>query len=96
MRRAALYLRSSKDRHDISIDAQRRDLTGLAKARGLAVVEEFSDAVESGSTDQRPGFQALIRAMRTCSRKLPRRKPCCGRWRPWKRSAAGCLKVLKP
>jgi len=69
MRRAALYLRSSKDRHDISLDAQRRELTGLAQSRGLVVVEEFSDAVESGSTDQRPGFQALICALKDRARK---------------------------
>ncbi|MDP2833676.1 MAG: recombinase family protein [Pseudomonadota bacterium] len=68
MRRAALYLRSSKDRHDISIDAQRSELNTLAQKRGL-VVDEFSDAVESGSTDQRPGFQALIRAMKDRARK---------------------------
>ena len=33
---AALYLRSSKDRSDVSIDAQRRELTALATQRGLA------------------------------------------------------------
>jgi site-specific DNA recombinase len=61
--RAALYLRSSKDRADISIDAQRRDLHDLAMARGLVVVEEFADAVESGKDEDRPGFQAVIRAI---------------------------------
>jgi site-specific DNA recombinase len=66
--RAALYLRSSKDRSDISIDAQRRALHELAVSKGLAVVEEFSDAVESGKDEDRPGFQSLIRSL-----KLPDR-----------------------
>jgi len=65
---AALYLRSSKDRHDVSLDAQRRELVALAKARNLAIVEEFADAVESGKDDQRPGFQALLRRLKDPAR----------------------------
>ncbi len=68
MDQAALYMRSSKDRHDVSLDAQRRELLALAKARNLAIVEEFADAVESGKDDQRPGFQALLRRLRDPSR----------------------------
>lgn len=66
--RAALYLRSSKDRSDVSIDAQRRALQELATARGLVVVAEFADAVESGKDDDRPGFQDLLRALKTPAR----------------------------
>lgn len=66
--RATLYLRSSKDRSDISLDAQRRALHDLAHAKNLAVVDEFSDAVESGKDEDRPGFQALIRALRQSDR----------------------------
>ena len=62
----ALYLRSSKDRSDVSIDAQRRELTADAKQRGLVVVDEFADAVEHGRDEHRPGFQRLHAAM--CSR----------------------------
>lgn len=65
---AALYLRSSKDRSDVSIDAQRRALTQLAKERGLLVVREYSDTVESGKDDDRPGFQALVADIRNRSR----------------------------
>jgi hypothetical protein len=43
-----LHLRSSKDRSDVSIEAQHRELTALAKPRGLVVADEFADAVESG------------------------------------------------
>lgn len=66
---AALYLRSSKDRHDVSIDAQRRELQQLAKSRQLSIVEEFADAVESGKDEDRPGFQALLKAIRDPNRR---------------------------
>ncbi|GIX39010.1 recombinase family protein [Silanimonas lenta] len=62
--RAVLYLRSSKDRHDVSIDAQRTELQQLAMARGLTIVGEYVDAVESGKDEDRPGFQAMIDAVR--------------------------------
>jgi site-specific DNA recombinase len=66
---AALYLRSSKDRKDASIDAQRRNLEELAQARGLQIVEVFSDAVESGKTENRPAFLELGKALKSRTRK---------------------------
>lgn len=65
---AALYLRSSKDRSDVSIDAQRRALNQLAQERGLLVVREYADTVESGKDEDRPGFQSLITDLRNRSR----------------------------
>lgn len=62
--RAATYLRSSKDRADASIAAQRSALVELAKARQLRVVAEFADAVESGKDEDRDGFQQLLAAVR--------------------------------
>ncbi len=62
--KAALYLRSSKDRSDVSIDAQRRQLEQLATDRGYLIVDEYADVVESGKDDQRAGFQSLVRAVR--------------------------------
>ncbi len=62
--RAATYLRSSKDRSDVSIDAQRRQLQQLALDRSFQLVAEFSDVVESGKDDQRSGFQSLVTAVR--------------------------------
>ena len=69
MQRAALYLRSSKDRSDVSIDAQRRELLTFARGRKLSVVETFEDAVESGKNEHRPGFQQLITSLRAKGRQ---------------------------
>ena len=52
-RQACCYLRSSKDRHDLSLDAQRREIQAYAHERGLAIVAEYADAVESVKDDDR-------------------------------------------
>lgn len=67
-RQAALYCRSSKDRSAISIQAQRHELVTLARSRGLVVVAEYTDAVESGKDTDRPGFQRLLRDMKARGR----------------------------
>lgn len=69
MARAAMYVRSSKDRSDVSIDAQRRELTALAKTRGDELVAEYSDVVESAKTANRPGFQQLVAALKAPDRR---------------------------
>lgn len=69
MSRAALYLRSSKDRSDVSIDAQRRELQALAADRGLWIVEEYTDVVESAKSEDRPGFQRLLRDLKSSARR---------------------------
>ena len=61
---AVLYLRSSKDKSDISIAAQRRALHELAASRGLVICDEYADAVESGKDEDRPAFQRLLRDLR--------------------------------
>lgn len=68
MNTAALYLRSSKDRSDVSIDAQRRELTNLATERKLRIVTEFTDVVESAKTERRPGFQELMSELKAPNR----------------------------
>lgn len=65
---AVLYLRSSKDRHDVSIESQRHELARLAADRGLTVVGEYRDVVESGKDDDRPGIQALLESVRDRAR----------------------------
>ncbi|WP_367186081.1 recombinase family protein [Methylotenera sp.] len=64
MEKCVLYLRSSKDRSEVSLDAQRRQLCELAQTKNYLIVKEFEDAVESGKDDDRPGFQAMIAEMR--------------------------------
>ena len=66
--KAALYLRSSKDRSDVSIAAQRHELEKLAASRSLTVVKSYEDAVESGATENRPGFIELVRAIKDAAR----------------------------
>lgn len=61
---AKRYLRSSKDRHDVSIESQRRGLDLLAAEQGYTIVGEFVDVVESGKDEDRPGFQALLEEIR--------------------------------
>ena len=65
---AAIYLRSSKDRKDVSIDAQRRELQNLATSQGIVVVKEYSDVVESAKDENRPGFQRLLFDLKSSSR----------------------------
>lgn len=68
MKSAALYLRSSKDRADVSISAQRNNLRSLAQSKGLSVVQEYEDVVESGKSMFRPGFQRLLRDIKDRNR----------------------------
>jgi DNA invertase Pin-like site-specific DNA recombinase len=65
---AALYLRSSKDRSDVSIDAQRRELQNLATAKSLTISAEFADVVVSGKDDNRPAFQRLLAELKAPGR----------------------------
>jgi DNA invertase Pin-like site-specific DNA recombinase len=68
IQRAATYLRSSKDRHDASIDAQRHLLGQMAMERGFTIVKEYADPVESGKDEDRPGFQKLLASIRNRKR----------------------------
>ncbi len=68
MTNAAVYLRSSKDRHDVSIASQRRELKKLAKSKGMSIVREYVDAMESAKTEFRPAFQDLIRDIKAPTR----------------------------
>lgn len=58
-----LYARASSDRQadkGLSIPAQLRELRKRCEASERVVLEEFVDEGYSGTTDQRPAFQAMI------------------------------------
>lgn len=58
-----LYVRVSSDRQvekGLSIPSQLRELRRYCEERSYLVLNEFSDEGISGTTDQRPGFQAMI------------------------------------
>ena len=48
----------------MSIDTQRRELQRLAADRGLILVQEYADVVESGKDENRPGFQQMLADMK--------------------------------
>ena len=52
----------------MSLDSQRRELEALAAAKGLTITAEFSDVVESGADENRPGYQKLCAAIGERSR----------------------------
>jgi len=59
-KRVALYLRSSKDRHDVSVESQRREIELYVASCGDIVVDHFVDKVESAKTANRPAFQEMM------------------------------------
>lgn len=63
MKRAALYLRVSTDAQ--TVENQLRVLTEIAERSGWTVLHIFADEGISGSKgrDQRPGFDALLKAI---------------------------------
>ena len=64
-----MYLRSSKDRSDVSIAAQRRELQRLATERKLEIISEYTDVVESAKSEHRPGFQRLLTDLKSPTRR---------------------------
>ena len=54
MKQVALYVRSSKDLHNVSCEAQEGQLRDLAKQNGEAVVSVFRDQALSSTKDVRP------------------------------------------
>ena len=68
---AAAYLRSSKDRAELGIDAQRAELISFSEQNELQLVFEFSDMELSGSGDEttRPGLRNLLAALKAPDRE---------------------------
>ncbi len=66
LEQAVIYCRSSKDRAEVGLDIQRKELKVYAKNKGYAIVAEFSDMEISGSLDEtaRPGLRNMLTALR--------------------------------
>src|SRR6516165_2310622 len=66
MEQAVIYCRSSKDRAEVGLDVQRKELKAYAESKGYAVVAEFSDMEISGSLDEtaRSGLRDMLEALR--------------------------------
>src|SRR6516225_7977305 len=62
--RVALYARVSTRNHGQDVNVQLEPLREYAKARGLEVVHEFTDAGVSGTKDRRPQLDKLMTAAR--------------------------------
>ena len=61
----AYYRHSAQGKQKNSIELQAEQVKVDAAARGLEIIEEFVDRGYSGLTANRPGFQALLAAVRT-------------------------------
>lgn len=59
---AVLYARySSSNQREESISAQIRACHDYAKSKGLIVVQEYHDSAKTGTNDDRPSFQQMIK-----------------------------------
>jgi site-specific DNA recombinase len=56
----AIYARSSKDRHDVSCEAQRTELEQYAVSQGYTKIYIFEDKALSSTRDIRPQFDEMI------------------------------------
>lgn len=60
MEKSTIYVRSSKDLHDVSCDAQEAQLKKIVSDRGDVVIKVFRDKALSSTRDVRPGFDEMI------------------------------------
>ena len=65
MKTAVAYARYSSDnQRDESITAQLRAIREYAAKNGIEIVREYTDEARSATTDDRPGFQEMIRDLK--------------------------------
>ena len=69
VKRVVTYARVSSDAQDVelSITAQQRALDDYAAQHGYVIVRRFVDEAKSGTSSNRPGFQEMIRFVRSSS-----------------------------
>ena len=61
MKNVAIYVRSSKDLHNVSCEAQEGQLRELAQKNGEHVLQVFTDKALSSTRDVRPEFDEMLR-----------------------------------
>ena len=75
MDKVAIYVRSSKDLHDVSCDAQESQLKKIVRDRGDVVKRVFRDKALSSTRDVRPEFDEMISL--AISKQSPFKKIYC-------------------
>ena len=60
MKQVAIYVRSSKDLHDVSCEAQERQIREVIKKNGESVYRVFEDKALSSTRDVRPAFDEMV------------------------------------
>ena len=75
MDKVAIYVRSSKDLHDVSCDAQESQLKKIVRDRGDIVERVFRDKALSSTRDVRPEFDEMISL--AISKQSPFKKIYC-------------------
>ena len=76
VKKIAVYVRSSKDLHNVSCQAQERQIKGIIKDKGDQVFRVFTDKAKSSTRDIRPAYEEMI--LLATSKKL---KPLKGEMR---------------
>ena len=77
--KAVIYARySSNSQREESIEGQIRDCTAYAERNGYMVIGAYSDRAISGTTDDRPEFQKMIKDSNTkrCKTTLLHHRIC--------------------
>ncbi len=75
MQKVAIYVRSSKDIHDVSCKAQEEQLKQEVRKKGEQVYRVFTDKALSSTRDERPAFEEMISMAMT--KNPPFTKICC-------------------
>ena len=65
MKKVAIYVRSSKDLHNVSCEAQEEQLQELVRNNGEHVFRVFTDKALSSTRDVRPEFDEMLRLAMT-------------------------------
>ena len=74
-KKVAIYVRSSKDRNDVSCTAQEEELKKIARDNGEQIYQVFTDKALSSTRDYRPAFDEMLQL--ALSKNPPFKKIYC-------------------